>query len=59
MNMPTRKTLLIVAAMSIFVASAAEKTKVACIGDSITYGLGLANRDKTAFADLAAKAVPK
>ena len=57
--MPTRKTLLIVAAMSIFVASAAEKTKVACIGDSITYGLGLANRDKTAFADLAAKAVPK
>ena len=25
---------------------AAEKVRVACIGDSITYGLGLANREK-------------
>ena len=44
MNTLTRKMFLIVAAMSVFAACAAEKTKVACIGDSITYGLGLANR---------------
>ena len=30
-------------------ADAAEKTKVACIGDSITYGLGLADRETTSY----------
>ena len=28
---------------------AAEKVRVACIGDSITYGLGLANREKDSY----------
>ena len=31
------------------VSSAAEKTKVACIGDSITYGLGLTDRAKESY----------
>ena len=44
MNAVKRMGILLGVTMSIFVASAAEKTKVACIGDSITYGLGLANR---------------
>ncbi len=30
-------------------ACAAEKVRVACIGDSITYGLGLANREKDSY----------
>ena len=41
--MKTRIISTIVAAMAI-VACAADKTRVACIGDSITYGLGLADR---------------
>ena len=49
MNTLTRKTFLIVAAMSVFAAIAAERTKVACIGDSITYGLGLADRAKESY----------
>ena len=32
-----------------FCACAAEKVRVACIGDSITYGLGLANREKDSY----------
>lgn len=30
-------------------ACAAEKVRVACIGDSITYGLGLANRERDSY----------
>ena len=32
-----------------FCTCAAEKVRVACIGDSITYGLGLANREKDSY----------
>ena len=32
-----------------FCTCAAEKVRVACIGDSITYGLGLANREKESY----------
>ena len=44
MNALTRKAFLLAAMMSVFAAYAADKTKVACIGDSITYGYGLADR---------------
>ena len=30
-------------------ALAAENTKVACIGDSITYGYGLADRERESY----------
>ena len=35
--------------VSLLCAVAFGKTKVACIGDSITYGLGLANREKDSY----------
>ena len=35
--------------MAIIVACAAGKSKVACIGDSITYGLGLPNREVACY----------
>lgn len=45
------KRLFILAAMAsfVFVATAADKTKVACIGDSITYGYGLKNREAECY----------
>ena len=41
-------SLLFVACLA-FAAGAAEKTKVACIGDSITYGYGLPNREVDSY----------
>ena len=49
MNAVKRMGIVLGVTMSIFVAYAAEKTKVACIGDSITYGLGLANRETESY----------
>ena len=40
---------MIAAVMLALCAAAGGKTKVACIGDSITYGLGLANRETEAY----------
>ena len=45
-----KKAILIAFACAMaFCTCAAEKVRVACIGDSITYGLGLANREKESY----------
>ena len=41
--------LLLLLASIVLHATAADKAKVACIGDSITYGLGLADRETTSY----------
>ena len=44
-----RLCLSVIMASFAVVAFAAEKTKVACIGDSITFGLGLPNREAECY----------
>ena len=41
--------MFLLVASSALCAHAAEKTKISCIGDSITYGLGLADRETTSY----------
>ena len=43
------KIIAVVFASIALAACAADKTKVACIGDSITYGYGLQNRDVESY----------
>ncbi len=43
------RILLFAVATTALGAIAGEKTKVACIGDSITYGYGLANRAEESY----------
>ena len=43
------KKCIAIAVFAAFSVCAAEKTKVACIGDSITYGLGLADRANESY----------
>ena len=44
-----KKCVAVIAVLVALSVCAAEKTKVACIGDSITYGLGLANRETESY----------
>ena len=44
-----KKCVAVIAVLVALSVCAAEKTKVACIGDSITYGLGLANREAESY----------
>lgn len=44
-----KKTFILVLALGTLVAGAADKVRVACIGDSITYGYGLANREAESY----------
>ncbi len=45
-----KNPLLAITALALALcAPAAERVRVACIGDSITYGLGLANREKESY----------
>lgn len=36
-------------ALLLLAAPQAEKTRVACVGDSITYGAGIADRDRDSY----------
>ncbi len=47
--MMKKLVFVVVAAVAVSFAYAAGKTKVACIGDSITFGLGLANREAESY----------
>lgn len=48
--MSFRSFTVLIAAVSLLAPSAfAEKTKVACVGDSITFGLGIAQRDQANY----------
>jgi hypothetical protein len=38
--------LLLALSVNFFIATAQEKIKIACLGNSITYGLDIANREK-------------
>ena len=44
-----KKLIAAILSVGVFTAIAAERPKVACIGDSITYGLGLADRAKESY----------
>jgi lysophospholipase L1-like esterase/pimeloyl-ACP methyl ester carboxylesterase len=41
--------LLLALSVNFFIATAQEKIKIACLGNSITYGLDIANREKNAY----------
>ena len=44
-----KKALVLVLALGALAVGAAEKVRVACIGDSITFGYGIANRDVDSY----------
>ncbi len=48
-HMKNRILLLVILALSALSVYAGQPTKVACIGNSITYGVGVANREKDSY----------